>query len=125
MKESTIKTIARIAKKAEYPGIIHAGNVSEIIKSLAENHAEILAESLHRLNELSADYWEMANNKQINYDYGIRRSSHYSDKLEEICQVLGIIVNWTGLYATYTVRGRSEYTPLNALREYNHAYIES
>ena len=117
----TIKVISTIAKKANYPGEVTQENAQEIVKSLAENQPEFLAEKLesgyaHAVRLYG--YFESEETRHFEENYQL-----ITDNLDGVFALLDIETDYPGLYPTFTLRRKektlSEYSALGAIRQYN------
>lgn len=123
MKKKTVNTIRKFAKNAGYPHpeSIMAENAESILRAMAENYPESLAESIEKGFNLAVKFWEWGQTPQTrhfaeNYDF-------ITDNLESILAILDIRVDYPGLYPTYelTRKGKklTEYSALGAIRQFN------
>ena len=123
MKKQTINTILRIMKRAKINPILKdqvtESTAENIVKLLSENHSDSFVLELESLNKKAAQAWERyASNPNIKDSSG-----YYYGIMEELVKPLNMILDYPGLYVTYelTRNGRkfTEYSPLNAIRQYN------
>jgi len=112
--KSMLKFITYAAKRAGYPGEVTRFNAHEILTAMAENYAESLAETIERGYDLAVRTYTGRSDDNYNA---------LTDNLDSIFQLLDIGVDYPGLYPTFelTRNGKhfTEYSALNAIRQYN------
>lgn len=116
--QKTINVIKRMVKESnrDFKTISSYGG---FIRAIAKNNPEILVKELESLNKKAAQAWERyANNPNVKDSSG-----YYYAIMEELVKPLNMTLDYPGLYVTYelTRKGRkfTEYTPLNAIRQFN------
>lgn len=108
--------VERIAKKAGYSSSVTAEDVQEVVKSLAENYPQLLADETKRLYKKAVDQYT-----------GDESTSYYwenlTNKLDSIFALLDIYTDYPGLYPTFELDRNNkhlcEYSTLGAIRQYN------
>lgn len=121
MNKGTLAIIKRIAKKADYTGIVTEENAKEIIQSLAENRPDFLAQELDKGYEHAVKlygFYESESTKHFEENYKL-----ITDNLDGIFPLLDIETDYPGLYPCFTLKRNgktlSEYSILGAIRQYN------
>lgn len=121
MNKNSVKIIARIAKQLNYTGKVTEDNAQEIVKSMAVNHPDFLAEKLAKGYDLAVKFYgfyESNETKHFEENYKL-----ISDNLDGVFALLDIETDYPGLYPTFTIKRNgktlSEYSTLGAIRQYN------
>lgn len=119
MLDVTFQALNRIFKNLGkiQPCETHAEALATL-ETLAENDPEKLATQIDFLIEKSIHAYEYASDGRHPENYRIRAEKRYqafSDRVVEIVGLLGIEVNWPGLYPAYRKDGYTEHTTLSAL----------
>ena len=114
LTDGAMKMLRTFSKRANYPGTVTDENAKEIITSLAVNRPEFLAEQFERAYNLAVRFYDGINNDNW---------ARISGNADELMELLDIKTDYPGLYPTYELdrnnKHLTEYSPLNAIRQYN------
>lgn len=121
MNNKMLVTIAKFAKKAGYKGEVTEDNAQEIVKALAENYTDSLANQLEKGYALAVRFYGMYESNETKH---FEENYHLiSDNLDAILLLLDIKTDYPGLYPSFELdrNGKhfTEYSTLGALRQYN------
>ena len=87
------------------------------MKKMTVLQAAFLAKQADRLFSRAASAWVRGNNSGNSavLKCGEERCDEYRRKAEAMLKPLGIVVDYPGLYPSFTVNGHSEHSTLNAI----------
>ena len=119
--DAMVKTVKRFTRKAGYMGEVTRDNLTEIVKSLAENYTESFAHELEYGYEFAVKQYSFYTSSETTH---FEENYHLiTDNLDNILSLLDIDTDYPGLYPTYELdrngKHLCEYSTLNALRQYN------
>jgi hypothetical protein len=119
--DAMVKTVKRFTRRMGYDGEVSRDNLEFIVKSLAESYPEAFAKELEYGYEFAVKQYGFYTSNETKH---FEENYHLiTDNLDNILSILDIDTDYPGLYPTYTLNRNgktlSEYSPLNALRQYN------